>query len=188
MSEQDAFTLGVALAQALDEAGIPNALGGAIALAAWGIPRATVDVDINIFVEEEALGGVFDLLERVLGTQVDRERAMHEHTENGLFVLRSADGLRVDVFTPSIEFSWEAARTKQRQSVLGAEVSVLASEALAIFKLMFFRSKDIADLERLVATQGSAMDLAYVRHWIADMMGDDDPRVAKWDELVRQFG
>jgi hypothetical protein len=67
-------------------------------------------------------------------------------------------------------------------------VSVLASEALAIFKLMFFRSKDIADLERLVATQGSAMDLAYVRHWIADMMGDDDPRVAKWDELVRQFG
>jgi hypothetical protein len=47
MSEQDAFTLGVALAQALDEAGIPNALGGAIALAAWGIPRATVDMDIG---------------------------------------------------------------------------------------------------------------------------------------------
>jgi hypothetical protein len=188
MNEQDAFTLGVALAQALDEAGIPNALGGAIALAAWGIPRATVDVDINVFVEDEAMDRLFDVLESVLQTSVNRQQAMHEHRENGLIVLRSSGGLRVDVFTPSIEFSWEAAHTKQRQRILGADVWVLAPEALAVFKLMFFRSKDIADLERLVATQGQAMDLPLVRQRMADMMGEDDPRVTKWDELVRLFG
>lgn len=65
---------------------------------------------------------------------------------------------------------------------------MLSAEALAIFKLLFFRGKDVVDLERLVATQRDRMDLAYVRRWMVDMMGDDDERVAKWDELCRLHG
>jgi len=34
MTVPDAFTLGVAIARALDAGGVPNALGGALALAA----------------------------------------------------------------------------------------------------------------------------------------------------------
>jgi len=185
--DPDAFELGVAIASVLDAAGIPNALGGAIALAAWGVPRATVDVDINVFVDDGGIGEVLDVLERDAGIQVDRTVAQRGHRDDGLMVLKSASGLRVDVFTPSIEFSWEAARTATRHQILGAEVSLLSAEALAVFKLLFFRSKDIADLERLVATQQGRMDLAYVRRHIADMMGDEDPRVRKWDDLVDQF-
>jgi hypothetical protein len=184
----DAFELGVTIASALDAAGIPNALGGAIALAAWGIPRATVDVDINVFVEDERVDEVLDVLERDVGIEVDRDAARRGHVDDGLMILKAPSGMRIDVFTPSIEFSWEAARTATRLHVLEAEVSVLSAEALAVFKLLFFRSKDIADLERLVATQQERMDVDYVRRHIADMLGDADPRVAKWDELVAQFG
>jgi hypothetical protein len=187
MTEPDAFRLGVTIAAALDDAGLPNALGGAIALAAWGVPRATVDVDMNVFVGDADLPRVFDVLER-LGVEVDRDQAMREHEARGMFVVRSADEMRIDVFTPSIDFSWEAAKRVVRRNLLGSEVSVLSAESLAVFKLLFFRSKDIADLERLVGTQKGRMDTAWVRKWISDMMGDDDPRVSKWDELVRLFG
>ena len=184
----DAFELGVAIASALDAAGIANALGGAIALAAWGIPRATVDVDINVFVEDDRVDEVLDVIERDLGIAVDRRAARRGHTDDGLMVLSSSSGMRIDVFTPSIEFSWEAARTATHQRLLGIEVSVLSAEALAVFKLLFFRSKDIADLERLIATQQGRMDHAYVRRHIADMVGENDARVSRWDELVAQFG
>ncbi len=36
------------LAEQLDSKGIEYALGGAIALGYWGLPRATVDVDVTL--------------------------------------------------------------------------------------------------------------------------------------------
>ena len=64
----------------------------------------------------------------------------------------------------------------------------LSAEATAVFKLMFFRSKDVADLERLVAVQRAALDHAYVRRWIVEMMGEDDPRTTTWDDPVTRLG
>jgi hypothetical protein len=59
---------------------------------------------------------------------------------------------------------------------------------LSVFKLMFFRAKDVVDLERLVAVQGSHLDHAYVRKHIVEMMGEDDERTKTWDRLVAAFG
>lgn len=104
-----------------------------------------------------------------------------------MIVLRLAE-LRIDVFTPSIAFSWEAARTRVRQRIGGQDVWFLSAEALCVFKLLFFRGKDVVDLERLVAVQGAAVDAAYVRRHIADMLGEDDPRMATWDRLWHDHG
>ena len=49
---------------------------------------------------------------------------------------------------------------------------------------LFTRDRDLADLEKLATVQGAALDAAYVRHWIVDMMGEDDERVAAWDRIV----
>ncbi|MFZ5476733.1 MAG: hypothetical protein ACOZNI_08160 [Myxococcota bacterium] len=48
--------------------------------------------------------------------------------------------------------------------------------------------KDIVDLERLVAVQGAKLDAGYVRRWMVEMMGEQDERVTRWDQLVRDFG
>jgi hypothetical protein len=55
-----------------------------------------------------------------------------------------------------------------------------------VFKLLFFRGKDVVDLERLVAVRDE-LDRAYVRRWIVDMMGDADERVRRWDEIVARL-
>lgn len=55
----------------LDAAGIPYAIGGALALGVHGVSRATNDVDLNVFVELPRLDAVFDVLE-ASGVAVDR--------------------------------------------------------------------------------------------------------------------
>ena len=99
------------------------------------------------------------------------------------------DGLvRVDVFTPSIEFSWEAERTRVRRRFGDQEVWVLSAESLSVFKMLSFVFKDLVELERLIATQRGKLDTGYVRRHLVEMVGEDDERVKKWDELVSTFG
>jgi hypothetical protein len=177
----DAFEAGIQVAQALEAEGIAYALGGALAYGQYGIPRATNDVDVNVFVGPAELGTVFAAL-RTLGITIDDAAARAASAQEGLMVLQY--GLfRLDVFTPSIEFSWEAGRTRVQHGVDGLRVWFLSVEALCVFKLLFHRGKDVVDLERLIAVQGGAIDAAYVRARVAGMLGEDDPRVATWDRL-----
>ncbi len=177
----DAFEAGLRIADALEGAGIPYALGGALAYGQYGIPRATNDVDVNVFVHDDALPSVSAAL-RSLGIVVDDDTARRDAEREGLIVLKFAD-FRVDVFTPSIAFSREAERTRTQVRIDGRNVWFLSAEALCIFKLLFFRTKDVGDLERLLAVSGGAIDLPYIRAHLIDMMGGDDPRVAAWDRL-----
>ena len=81
----------------------------------------------------------------------------------------------------------EAARTRVRVELLGQPVSILSAEATAVFKLLFFRPKDLVDLDRLVAVQREKLDGAYVRRWIVEMLGNEDARVTRWDEIVESY-
>ncbi|HTM18911.1 MAG TPA: hypothetical protein VL172_00320 [Kofleriaceae bacterium] len=174
------------IADALVAAGVDYAIGGALALAIAGVPRGTVDVDVNVFVGLDELPRVIDALQ-ALGIAIDIAAATARARQDGMFVGRW-DGMRIDVFLPSIPFADEAARTRvQVTDAAGWTGWFLSAEALSVFKLLFFRGKDVIDLERLVAAAGSRLDHAYVRRWIVDMMGEDDERVRRWDDIVTRF-
>lgn len=157
------------------------AIGGALALAIAGVPRGTADVDVNVFVPEARVRDVMAVLSNlgIAFPPAAPERARSE----GMFVGRW-DGMRIDVFLPSIPFAFEAERCRVRVTDdSGWSGWFLSAEALAVFKLLFFRGKDLVDLERLVAVRPE-LDQAYVRRWIVDMMGDDDERTLRWDDIV----
>jgi hypothetical protein len=173
------------IADALEEAGLPYAIGGALALAIAGVPRGTADVDVNVFVGEDRVADVIDALRRV-GVEVDATAAVARAHHDGMFVGRW-DGMRIDVFLPSIPFAEEAGLTRIRVTDdTGWSGWFLSAEAIAVFKLLFFRGKDVVDLERLVAVRAE-LDRDYVRRWIVEMMGDSDERVARWDAIVARF-
>src|SRR5688572_27733138 len=160
------------LADALEAAAIPYAVGGAIAYGLHAPPRATNDVDLNVFVEPDALPAVFDALEQA-GARVDRVAARARAASRGDFVAL-VDGMRVDVFVPSIPLYAAAAARVKTGVLMGRPIMVLSAEDLAVFKMLFFRPKDVADVERLVAFQGDALDRRYVRSWLVDLVGEDD--------------
>jgi hypothetical protein len=187
IAERSAAEAAQRIADALAARGYSHAIGGALALAVAGVPRGTADVDVNVFVQENELDGILDVL-APLGIALDRDAARSRARRDGMFIGRW-DGMRIDVFLPSIPFASEAERTKVRVTdAAGWSGWFLSPEALAVFKLLFFRGKDVVDLERLVAVRGAALDRTYIRRWIADMMGEDDVRVRRWDEIVARFG
>lgn len=182
--ERSAVEAAQRIADALEGAGLPYAIGGALALAIAGVPRGTADVDINVFVPEDRVPDAIAVLAK-LGIEIP-EAATTQARERGMFAGRW-DGMRIDVFLPSIEFAFEAERTRVH-IVDGAGWAgwFLSAEALAVFKLLFFRGKDLVDLERLVAVRPE-LDCGYVRRWIVDMMGEDDERTRRWDAITARF-
>lgn len=174
------------LADALEGAGIPYAVGGALALGVWGFPRATNDVDLDIFVAPADLAPVFEILAQA-GCQVVPETALASAQARGDFQVR-LEGMRIDVFVPSIPLHDDARRRIRQAPLEGRPAWFLSPEDLVVFKLLFFRTKDLLDIERLVAFCGEGFDRGYVRRWLVDLVGDADERVARWDRLLEDLG
>jgi hypothetical protein len=68
-------------------------------------------------------------------------------------------------------------------TLLDTPIRVLSAEDLTVFKLLFFRGKDVVDVERLVAAQGDRLDRQYVRTWLVSCVGEGDERVRRWDAI-----
>lgn len=168
------------LIDALEASGETYAFGGAIALAAWSEPRATADVDVVLWLDPEQVDRAIDCV-RAAGVEVDRETARAQATARGMFV-GMAGVVRVDVFIPSIPFYAEAERRRVATTIAGRATWVHSAEVLAVFKLLFFRPKDLLDIERMLQVQGTGFDRDFVRGALLQMLGED-PRIAKWDEI-----
>ena len=183
-SSQDAVGVAAALARELGARGEDYAIGGAIALGFWGAPRGTLDVDVTLFVAQDKPSNCIWILQDV-GCQVDSASAVESLREHGFCRVAFA-GLRVDVFVPTIPFYETARRRRRKMRLADQDVWIWDAETLAVFKLMFFRRKDLADLEQILRTQNPSFDHVWVRTQVAEIYGQRDPRLASWDELVRE--
>ncbi len=173
--------LAVLIATQLAAAGVPYAIGGAIAYGFWGNPRGTRDLDVNLFVPVDQAGPALDVLIGA-GVLLDRHEALRTGAERG-----DARGfyrdVPIDLFFVSIPLHEAAARRTVVVRLLGESIRILSAEDLVVLKLLFFRGKDVVDVERVVAVQAAKLDRDYVRCWLVDCVGPDAERVRKWDEI-----
>lgn len=181
----DAAAVAVELAGLLDERGQEYALGGAIALGYWATPRGTMDVDLTLFVSPEKPSEVLWLLGEI-GCQMDAPRALGALRENG-FCQVSYRNLRVDVFVPTLPFYDQAKERRREVDLGGRRIRIWDAETLAVFKMMFFRRKDIADVEQILRSGGDRLDRTWIRKQLVAIYGPRDARVAQWDELEREL-
>jgi hypothetical protein len=169
---------------ALELAGCDYALGDAIALGFWAAPRGTLDVDVTLFLPADKPSNCVWLLQQI-GCELDAKNTAQSLTENG-YCQVTFTGRRVDVFLPLIPF-YEQARQRRRMVPLGNQnVMIWDAETLCVFKMMFFRRKDVADVEQILRTQGKQLDRDWIRQQLIEIHGQRDPRVAQWEELVRE--
>lgn len=168
-----------------DEDGIPYGIGGALALGVWGMPRATKDVDLSAFVRRDQLSRVIDSLERA-GVMIARDQATKDIERIGLAKGRLGDVI-VDVFlSEHPQYEEMGRRVRVVTDPTGWAARFISPEDLCVHKLLFARHKDIADLESLIATRPD-LDLAYVRHWLEQMVPAGDSRLTILDDLERRF-
>lgn len=158
----------------LEEAEVPHAFGGAIALSFYAEPRETKDIDVNVFVPIGRWPEVRDALAPLrIDVKTDEDELQTEAqvtlawNENPLHLFFSQDALHE-----------EMERKARSVSLAGTTIPLVALEHLVIRKALLDRPKDWLDIEQIfIAT--STFDLQEVESWIEQMAGANDPRLAK---------
>jgi hypothetical protein len=169
------------LHDALRAAALPHAFGGALALAfCTGEPRATKDIDLNVFIGVERVGELVDALPAPVTlselnlAQLERDaqtRAWWDHTP-------------IDVFLSNHPFH-DRAKANRRSVPFGGvgELPVLACDDLAVFKAFYARPKDAVDVAAMVVA--GAVDILALAHTVEALLGADDRR--PFFDRVREF-
>ncbi|MDX6638167.1 MAG: hypothetical protein QOJ01_1678 [Solirubrobacterales bacterium] len=169
----------VAVHEALERAGIPHAIGGAIALAYWTLdPRGTGDIDVNVFVPNSDPAAAL----AALPPGVDQPDGTTDAVIRDGQVRLWWDETPVDLFFSNVPLHERAAEAARTVPFEGIELPVLGPTELAIFKAMFDRTRDWADIEAMLAAE--TLDVEAVRMGLTEMVGDDDPRLARLADSV----
>jgi hypothetical protein len=148
----DVYAEFVALVQALNDAGIEYAVCGALALAVYGAPRATKDIDLiarkqdaeRIRQMARQLGYVFEALPMEFsgsGIEVQRFTKLVEGRPLMLDVLW---------LNPKLQTIWD-----ERQQVPWRDgtLSVVSRDGLITLKLTAGRAQDLVDIQSLTAAE-----------------------------------
>ncbi|MEA2273469.1 MAG: hypothetical protein QOI98_2177 [Solirubrobacteraceae bacterium] len=171
----------VEIHRALARRRIPHAFGGAIALAFWTVePRGTRDIDVNVFVDAEDCERVL----RVLPAGIDQPPGTADRIRRDGQIRLWWDDTPVDLFFDYDPVHADAARHRQTVPFEGTRIPILAATELAVFKVMFDRTQDWADIEAMVAA--GTLDVDAVRATLRRMLGADDPRFARLDDAVEK--
>jgi hypothetical protein len=169
----------LAVHDGLDAVGIPHAIGGAIALGYCTLePRGTRDLDVNVFVPTSRVKDVF----AALPAGVKFSGLDLEHAERDGQVRLWWEETPVDLFFNVLPFHEQVAKEVRQVSFEGRTVPVVGCNALALFKAMFDRTRDWADIEAMI--EARTLDLEELVGWVRDMAGED-PRVEKLEALRR---
>lgn len=167
----------------LQSARIAHAFGGAIALAYYATPRATIDIDVNVFVGSERADEVLSALAR-LGAE--------DPTESESIRLRRDGQARIRWGTTPVDlfFSYDAfhdACMERRRAFPfgeGETIQVLAAEDLVVFKAIFDREKDWRDIAELVFAVGDELDTDRIESWLERIVGREDERYRRCMESL----
>jgi hypothetical protein len=171
----------VALDRAL--AAVPHAFGGAIALAYYAEPRATIDVDLNLFVPAEEFPIVAAPL-LALGAAADDPHVVDAIRHDGQARVMW-DATPLDLFFAYDPFHDAAATRRRVVPFAETTIPILGVEHLVVCKVIFDRPRDWVDIDA-ITTAGTRVDVGEVLRWVGRIAGDDDPRYDRIAAVLAQ--
>jgi hypothetical protein len=172
----------LAIHDALEGSSLPHAFGGAIALAyCVEEPRGTRDLDVNIFCDagdaERVLGALPE------GVRVEPEDVLKvEQTGQARLFW---DGVPVDVFLNNLPLHEEVAAAVVWVSLEGLQVPVIDCASLVVFKSLFDRTKDWADIEAVALA--TPEDVEEAAATLAELVGEDDPAYERLGQIAERI-
>src|SRR5215207_5309431 len=164
----------IALHRALARRRIPHAFGGAIALAYATLdPRGTSDIDLNVFLPAADCERLLKALPEEVAQPAGTAEAIARDGQIRLWW----DETPVDLFFDYEPIHEAAAEHRRTVPFAGTRIPVLGPVELAVFKAMFDRTRDWADIEAMLVAE--SLDLDAVREVLLTMLEPDDARFGR---------
>lgn len=171
-----------ALHQALAGARLPHAFAGVIALAYYGEPKATDEIELEVVAEADRWPVVRVAL-APLGIDVGADVAALER--EGQLSLRW-DRNPMQLTFAADHFHQEMRRASRRAPFAGKTIPILAPEHLAACKAIFDRPEDWIAIEQMIVAT-DPLDLPEVEAWLEELAGEDDQRLRRLRETIDRW-
>lgn len=151
----------------LNENDYEYALAGGLAFSALVEPRATVDIDILISIDESKLKDFIGKIKKRYSNMIVHESPMEF---SGIKIWRTTaidndKEIVIDFLLVESEFHKSAIRRSSEITFIDMELRVISLEDLIILKTLSDRTQDKADLERIFETMKDEIDYEYLNHW-----------------------
>jgi hypothetical protein len=176
---------------ALQAAGVDYMIGGALALWAWGEPRATLDLDLVVSVPVETVPRLSEELktrDMLLPPDIILDALIEERADVPLSANHLPSGFKADLYLLFPNDGLRQMAFSRRKLVdLGPRFGSLyvhSAEDLIIYKLWYYRisrqTKHPRDIYAILMAQGEHIDLDYIQEWV-----DRKGLSPVWAELLR---
>ena len=178
-----------ALAQrALSDAGIDSIVIGGLAVAIWGEPRLTRDVDLKVLLQR-------DRAEQLVKALPQGFRCLADHPEAtlrrvGFLFVQDAAGIRIDFLLADTGFDVEAFSRKRNVEMMAERIAVCTPEDLIVYKMISTRSRDHDDVRGVIRRQQDKLDDDYITSWLYqfEQALDDSTLVSSYRQMRKTEG
>jgi predicted nucleotidyltransferase len=167
----------------LEGNGYSYAIIGGIALAQWGVVRATLDVDIKVLVPDNDYTKMRAALRSEFPITARQELDTHP-----LIVAVDIDGVNVDFLLALPGYEENIIQRAVQRDMNGWKAWICSVEDLIIQKAIAGRGKDWLDIEALLIERHGHLDQAYIHDWLSEFVEalDDPDLFVKYKHLVQQ--
>jgi len=166
----------IPVVDALERLGVAYQIGGSVASSVYGVPRATMDIDLVADLRPEHVQPLVALLQEQYYVNPE---AIHEalHRRSSFNLIHLETMVKVDVFVlRDRPYDQEAFRRTRRDTLAeewGREFCLSSPEDVILNKLAWFRmggevsERQWNDVIGVLRVQANALDVPYLRHWAA---------------------
>ena len=161
---------------ALDAADVDYLIGGAVALAIWGDPRMTRDLDLVVDLPLESVGDLSKEFEKrgmLVPVEVLIDLMIEDRADLPVNAIHMPSGYKAELFLLKPGDAFRENNLKRRRLVdfgppLG-QAYVHTPEDLILHKLRYYtisqQPKHIRDIASIILSMGEELDYGYIDQW-----------------------
>lgn len=170
----------------LHQAGIRSIVIGGLAVAVWGEPRLTADVDLKIQLNRNEALTLVSLLKpyyRMLSNN-----PLETIQKVGFIFVKDASDIRIDLLLADTPFDIQAIeRAKKVEMEKGTSLIICSPEDMIIYKMISTRPRDREDVVGILVRQKEMLDHSYVLSWLSQFEKalDDSTLLSEYNRLIQ---
>ena len=160
---------------------------GGLANAKWGLPRATIDIDITLWTSDREIENLIFLLKDYT-LLVDNP--LEFIFETRVLPVKTKSYQRIDLIFGSLPFEENAINRAVKVKIGKTIVNFCTPEDLILLKIISDRSKDIEDVRGVLKFQKESLEYDYLEPRITELASLlEKPDIKKqWDKWKKDEG